>query len=222
MKSSCVKKSVRRDMWSCCYLSCLISLKKFEIYCHEKQIFMERDWNKANLKIKCFYFICVNSFNCNKFCNRSYLWKHWNRTKLLLLENCDMEAPIVDSTSISSQGTKDRYHFVFISASFLGVVILFPWNILITVTSYWNYKFRNVSLDNNEDIVDPSDEDELTELQLLYTSYLAIASNVPNATFVILHALFGHHFNIKLRLYGSLVSTFGSNDILSVQFLTSF
>ena len=120
-----------------------------------------------------------------------------------------MEAPIVDSTSISSQDTKDRYHFVFISASFLGVVILFPWNILITVTSYWNYKFRNVSLDNNEDIVDPSDEDELTELQLLYTSYLAIASNVPNATFVILHALFGHHFNIKLRLYGSLVSNFG-------------
>ena len=124
-----------------------------------------------------------------------------------------MEAPIVDSTSISSQATKDRYHFVFISASFLGVVILFPWNILITVTSYWNYKFRNVSIDNNEDIVDPSDEDELTDLQLLYTSYLAIASNVPNATFVILHALFGHHFNIKLRLYGSLVSIFGSNNV---------
>ena len=117
-----------------------------------------------------------------------------------------MDSPIIDSSSSSSQPIKDRYHLVFISASFLGVVILFPWNILITVTSYWDYKFRNVTLDNNETIIDPADEDELTDLQLLYGSYLAIAANVPNATFVILHALFGHHFNINFRLYGSLVS----------------
>ena len=54
-----------------------------------------------------------------------------------------------------------------------------------------------MTLDNNETIIDPADEDELTDLQLLYGTYLAIASNVPNATFVILHALFGHHFNIN-------------------------
>lgn len=118
-----------------------------------------------------------------------------------------MESPIVDSIS-SSKPVKDHHNYVFASAFFLGVVILFPWNILITVTSYWNYKFRNVTLDNNETIIDPADDDELTELQLLYGTYLAIASNVPNATFVILHALFGHHFNIKLRLYGSLVSKY--------------
>lgn len=116
-----------------------------------------------------------------------------------------MEPPKLDSSEKKNIAIKDRYHFVFISATLLGVVILFPWNVLITVTSYWNFKFRNVSLDNNEDIID-NDDDELTDLQLLYGTYLSIAANIPNATFVILHALFGHHFNIKLRLYGSLVS----------------
>ena len=44
-----------------------------------------------------------------------------------------------------------------------------------------------------------------TELQKLFASYVAIASNVPNATFIILHAIFGHLFSMKLRLYGSQV-----------------
>ena len=102
---------------------------------------------------------------------------------------------------------QDRYHFVYGSAFFIGMVILFPWNILITVTTYWNYKFRNVSLDNQTIETTVEDEDEsLTELQKLYNSYLAIASNVPNASFVILHALFGHHFSIRLRLFGSQAS----------------
>ena len=112
-----------------------------------------------------------------------------------------------DSTKDLNTSMKDRRHFVYISAFFIGMVILFPWNILITVTTYWNYKFRNVSLDNEiNNTTDDGEEDALTDLQKLYNSYLAIASNIPNATFVILHALFGHHFNIKLRLYGSLVS----------------
>lgn len=110
-----------------------------------------------------------------------------------------------DSTNDLNTSMKDRRHFVYISAFFIGMVILFPWNILITVTTYWNYKFRNVSLDNVATNT-TDNEEALTDLQKLYNSYLAIASNIPNATFVILHALFGHHFNIKLRLYGSLVS----------------
>ena len=103
---------------------------------------------------------------------------------------------------------KDRYHFVYRSAFFIGMVILFPWNILITVTTYWNYKFRNGSLDNETVEELTNDTEALTELQNLYNSYLAIAANVPNATFVILHGLFGHHFSIKLRLYGSQVILF--------------
>ena len=106
---------------------------------------------------------------------------------------------------------KDRYHLVYWSAFFIGMSILFPWNILITVTTYWNYKFRNVSLDNvstEDSVLDNEDEDTLTELQKLYNSYLAIASNVPNATFVILHALWGHRFGMRLRVYASQVRMF--------------
>ena len=120
-----------------------------------------------------------------------------------------------DSTIDLNTSMKFRRHFVYISAFFIGMVILFPWNILITVTTYWNYKFRNVSLDN--DTTNTTENDEvLTDLQKLYNSYLAIASNIPNATFVILHALFGHHFNIKLRLYGSLVSVLEIMTILQI------
>lgn len=36
-------------------------------------------------------------------------------------------------------------------------------------------------------------------------SYLAIASNVPNATFIVLHAIFGQKFSMKLRIVGSQV-----------------
>ena len=38
------------------------------------------------------------------------------------------------------------YWFIY----FLGLVILLPWNILITVNGYWDYKFRNVTLDGGK------------------------------------------------------------------------
>ena len=115
---------------------------------------------------------------------------------------------------------KDRYHFVYGSAFFIGMVVLFPWNMLITVTVYWNYKFRNVTLDNETIINTKETEDEdLTELQKLYNSYLAIAANVPNATFVILHALFGHHLSMKLRLYGSQVSLFNIGNVMTLKII---
>ena len=45
---------------------------------------------------------------------------------------------------------KDKLHFVYWTSFFVGLVILLPWNILITVNGYWDYKFRNTSLDNVE------------------------------------------------------------------------
>ncbi len=40
----------------------------------------------------------------------------------------------------------------------------------------------------------------LTKYQKEYASYLSIASNVPNATFVLLHALLGHRVSMEKRL----------------------
>jgi hypothetical protein len=42
----------------------------------------------------------------------------------------------------------------------------------------------------------------------VFPSYVAIASNVPNATFIVLHAFIGHKFSMKLRIVGSQVRLF--------------
>ena len=97
---------------------------------------------------------------------------------------------------------KDKHNLVFWIAFLIGFTILLPWNILITVTGFWDYKFRNISRDTRNETL----EDEVkTDLQKLFASYVAIASNVPNATFIILHAIIGHRFSMKIRLYGSQV-----------------
>ncbi len=74
-----------------------------------------------------------------------------------------------------------------------------------SVNGYWMHKFRNVTaeleiLDNMQqgnssglkgtEPVDPSHK--LTELQLEWNSYLSIASMIPNVTFLLLNAAFGH------------------------------
>ena len=98
---------------------------------------------------------------------------------------------------------KDKWNFVFWVVFLIGFTILLPWNILITVEGFWHYKFRNVSLDGvteaNETLPD-------SDLQKRFGSYIAMASNVPNATFIILHAIIGHRIPMKLRLYVSQVS----------------
>ena len=97
---------------------------------------------------------------------------------------------------------KDKWNFVFWIVFLIGFTILLPWNILITVEGFWNYKFRNVSLDSVNGTEDLPDSD----LQKLFGSYVAIASNVPNATFIVLHAIIGHKISMTLKLYGSQVS----------------
>ncbi len=44
-----------------------------------------------------------------------------------------------------------RYNAVYWFAYFTGLVILLPWNILITVNTYWDYKFRDVSQEGSEE-----------------------------------------------------------------------
>ena len=109
--------------------------------------------------------------------------------------------------TIPQNGTisvKDKYNIVYWSVFFMGMSIYFPWNTLTTVTSYWNFKLRNVSNDSNLSN-DTQDENTLSDLQKIYNSYLSIASMVPNAIILILHALLGHKIRIQLRLYGAQV-----------------
>lgn len=98
---------------------------------------------------------------------------------------------------------KDKYNFVFWTVYLIGFTILLPWNILITVEAFWNYKFRNVSADAI--IQDSSEESADTDLQKLFGSYVAMAANIPNATFVVLHAIIGHKIPMNVRLFGSQI-----------------
>ena len=54
---------------------------------------------------------------------------------------------------------KDRWHGVYLVFYYTGLAILFPYTMLITVTEFWNYKWRNVSFPFN------SSREELTEMQ---------------------------------------------------------
>ena len=105
---------------------------------------------------------------------------------------------------------KDNSNLVFWMVFLIGFTILLPWNILITVSGFWDYKFRNITQDGLN-----MENSTTTDLQKLFASYVAIASNVPNATFIILHALIGHKFPMKLRLYGSQIGM-----VITLAFIT--
>lgn len=94
---------------------------------------------------------------------------------------------------------KDRLDLIYWCIYYVGLVILLPWNILITVNGYWDYKFRDLNA--------TGEDTGQTQIQKEFTAYLSIAANVPNALFVILHALIGHWFSMRLRILGSQVTS---------------
>ena len=69
---------------------------------------------------------------------------------------------------------------------YIGMTLMFPYMMLITVTDFWNYKFRNTSLPWNASAT------VLTEKQTQFPGYIAITGNAPLALFVILTAIFGY------------------------------
>lgn len=68
----------------------------------------------------------------------------------------------------------------------IGISTLMPWNIFITATDYWMYKFRDVN-ETHTDIPHPNK----TELQFFFTSYLSISSNVPFLLMLIVNSFVG-------------------------------
>jgi len=110
----------------------------------------------------------------------------------------------------------DNFRFCWIVFYLLGMTTLLPWNFFISVNDYWNYKFRNTTsggggntntsyhqLVLNEE-GENAEGSESTDLQKQFTSYLAIASNIPNAIFVILNVFFGRAFKLNIRIIGAL------------------
>ncbi|XP_050347089.1 equilibrative nucleoside transporter 3 [Nymphalis io] len=106
---------------------------------------------------------------------------------------------------------RDRYCIVYILFYLFGVTSLVPWNFLITANDYWMYKFREVTPNNVTMYV------RKTQFQAEFTSYLNVATAIPNLIFLILNSMYGHLVSVKSRLQGSLI-------VVTVSFLvtTSF
>ena len=96
---------------------------------------------------------------------------------------------------------RDKCYTVYMIFFLLGMSTLLPWNFFISLNNFWDYKFRDINNTKVENNTASSDE---TELQKIFTSYLSIASTIPNATFVILNAWLGQRFNNEKRITVSL------------------
>ena len=116
---------------------------------------------------------------------------------LLEATNTSSEAVEVDNAS----PPRDKCYTVYMIFFLLGMSTLLPWNFFISLNNFWDYKFRDINNTKVENNTTSSDE---TELQKIFTSYLSIASTIPNATFVILNAWLGQRFNNEKRITVSL------------------
>jgi len=114
----------------------------------------------------------------------------------------------------------DKMKMVYIIFYWLGIGTLLPWNMFISVFAYWNYKLRTLETDVDPAAAGGEGETSLSDtaatnqtaagqeqndLQKAFGGYLAVASMVPNVTFLILNGFFGHRFKTQPRLLVSLV-----------------
>ena len=76
---------------------------------------------------------------------------------------------------------------------YIGLAILYPYIMLITLTDFWNYKLRNVTADWN------TSSPCLNHLQTVFPSYLSITANVPLGLFVVLTTVWGYRIQLRSR-----------------------
>ncbi|XP_059051411.1 equilibrative nucleoside transporter 1 [Achroia grisella] len=120
-----------------------------------------------------------------------------------ILDDSEERELVTDSCSTKvldcREQPRDRYWIVYILFYLFGVSSLVPWNFLITANDYWMYKFRDVNPSNLTMLV------RKTQFQAEFTSYLNVATAIPNLIFLVLNSLYGHLVSIKSRLQGSLI-----------------
>ncbi|CAH0702590.1 unnamed protein product [Spodoptera exigua] len=120
-----------------------------------------------------------------------------------VIDDSEERELVTDSCSTKVLGTGeqpiDNYNIVYILFYLFGITSLVPWNFVITANDYWMYKFREVKPNNLTMVV------RKTEFQAEFTSFLNMATAVPNLAFLLLNSLYGHLVPMKAKLQGSLV-----------------
>ena len=108
-----------------------------------------------------------------------------NQYFILLQKSCILIRRVSLVCNFQGSMIKDFPLLYFLGVFVLvGMTTLLPWNFFISLTNFWDYKFRNVS-----ETLKTNGSTAKTDLQKEFTSYLSISSTVPNATFVIINAL---------------------------------
>jgi len=105
---------------------------------------------------------------------------------------------------------KDPYKLAYIIFYWLGIGSLLPWNFFITVPTYWEFKYRNIT--EYPDLISFEERNkdyERSDLQKFWPSYLSIASMIPNVLFLKLNAIFGHRFRSQPRLLTAMIIIIG-------------
>ena len=73
---------------------------------------------------------------------------------------------------------KDTYNLVYVTFFFLGLSTLLPWNFFISISQFWDYRFRDVNSTNFIYFISGGNrsgtDGPQTELQKQFTSYLSI------------------------------------------------
>ena len=131
------------------------------------------------------------------------------------IEAVDESRPLLSETPPVNNVNEpnDRYWTVYWTFYLLGMSTLLPWNFFISANSFWDYKFRHINATSSYG------DDSKSILQVEFTSYLSICSNVPNAAFVIINAIYGQKICLNKRLIVSLsviISLFCVISVLSM------
>lgn len=101
---------------------------------------------------------------------------------------------------------RDKYYMAYLIFYLLGMTTLLPWNFFITADDYWMYKFRSVNADEYLNVSQVSQHDgKRTPLQAEFTSYLSVASSLPNIVFLTLTTFLTHKISLQKRVIGSLI-----------------
>ncbi len=134
--------------------------------------------------------------------NRSYDEGDEDETLLEREVGVDGDDKEDDRTLVACLAPKDRFWGVYAIFYFLGITTLLPWNFFINADKYWMYKFRDVNTTKNGSdlfdwntsngtvtVIDLHPLHGKSAFQASFTSYLAIASNVPSTICFLLNAV---------------------------------
>ncbi|XP_076174524.1 equilibrative nucleoside transporter 1 isoform X2 [Ptiloglossa arizonensis] len=99
----------------------------------------------------------------------------------------------------------DKYNLAYIVFYLLGINTLIPWSFFITADDYWMYKFRDKDENSTNYLIytHVNNLEKRNDLQTSFTSYLSIASSIPNTFFLILNAFISKRVPLRIRMVGS-------------------